>query len=183
MRQSFFTKFILLIIALLLFDSCSGNFTIKDRDIRYIYSRINTAGKASIILQDGTIWGFGHFVVNSPGDKVIVTYYESSLGGSAYIHGVEQSVSYLGTTYSDAGSVNDIIKFSIGKMSYISNIDSTGTVITLDDSTKWIVRPDQREGIKKWDNNENIIIDSINQLIINPRLYEMAVVQEFNEGK
>ncbi len=177
--RAIFNIFLISFILFILFiTACSSDFAFIDRDIRYIHSRINTVEKASIILQDGTIWGFGHFSINTPGDKVIITYYDSSISGTAYINGVEYTVSFLGTSYEKSSSINDILQFNEGRISYISQIDSSGTFISLDDSTDWIVRPDQREAIKKWDNNERVILDNGKQFIVNIRIYEMAAVQE-----
>ena len=167
----------IMVISFLFFTACSSDFAFVDRDIRYIHSKINTANKTSIVLQDGTVWGFGHFSINTPGNDVIITYYESSMGGTAFINGIEQSVSFLGTTYNE-GSVNDILQFNEGRLTFISNIDSSGTIISLDDSTSWIVRPDQRSEVKKWEPNETIIRDNGKQFIINPRTYQMAAVQQ-----
>ena len=167
-----------IIISAIFFTACSSDFAFVDRDIRYLLSKINTANKKSIVLQDGTVWGFGHFSINTPGNEVIITYYESSLGGTAYINGIEKSVSYVGTAYDGAGSVNDILQFNEGRLSNISSIDSSGTYIALDDSSNWIVRPDQRSEVKKWQDNETIIRDNGKQFIINTRTYQMAAVQE-----
>jgi len=171
------------LLLFLIFNACSSDFALIDRDIRYINSRINSVGKTSIVLQDGTAWEFGHFSINTPGDEVIITYYESSLGGTAYINGIEQSVSFLGATYNDARSINDILQFNEGRLSNISNIDSSGTLIALDDSTSWIVRPDQRAEVKRWNINETIIRDNGKQFIINTRTYQMAAVQEVKKEK
>ncbi|MCF6271356.1 MAG: hypothetical protein L3J41_16720 [Melioribacteraceae bacterium] len=168
----------LLTISFLFLNSCSSDFAFVDRDIRYIHSRINTVAKTSITLQDGTKWGFGRFSINTPSNEVIVTYYESSIGGTAYIDGIEKSVSFLGTIYDNSTNINDIIQFNEGRLSYISQIDSSGAVISLDDSTNWIVRPDQREAVKKWTENERVILDNGKQFIINPRIYEMAEIKQ-----
>jgi hypothetical protein len=167
----------LLTLSFLFINTCSSDITLIYRDIRYIHSRIHSVSKTSIGLLDGTKWGFGLFSNNTPGDEVIITYYESRLDGTAYINGIEQSVSFLGTTYDNSKNINDILKFNEGRLTYISQIDSNGTIITLADSTNWIVRPDQRVEVKKWDNNERVILDKGKQFIINPRLYQMANVQ------
>ena len=167
----------LIIISSLFITACSSDFAFIDRDIRYIHSSITSVSKTSIGLQDGTAWGFGHFSINTPGDEVIITYYESSLGGTAYINGIEISVDYLGTVYDPSRNINDILQFNEGRLTYISHIDSSGTFIALDDSSNWIVRPDQRSEVKKWDENELVILDNGKQFIINPRVYQMAAVK------
>jgi hypothetical protein len=60
--------FILITLSFLLISACSSEFAFVDRDIRYIISKINTANKTSIVLQDGTAWGIGHFSINTPGN-------------------------------------------------------------------------------------------------------------------
>lgn len=167
-----------ILMLILILNACSSNFPTIDRDIRYIKSRINTANKKSFVLQDGTTWGFSHFFINTPGNDVIITYYESNIGGTAYINGIQKNVTYLGAYYDNSLNVNNILKFNEGNFLYISRIDSSGTIIALDDSTNWIVRPDQRYEVKKWEMNEKIILDKGKQFIINPRIYEMANVQQ-----
>ncbi len=84
----------------------------------------------------------------------------------------------MGTAYESSGNINNILKFNEGSFSYISNIDNSGTIIVLDDSTSWIVRPDQRSEVTEWDKNERVILDNGKQFIINTRIYQMAAVQE-----
>lgn len=172
-------RFLVIILIFLFFNnSCQSDIMMLDRDIRYIHSFIKDASKQKITLQDGTKWGFGHISVNTPGDEVIVVYYESSLGGTVYIKGIEYNVTFLGASYNFGGTINDIMKYNDGTISYITEIDTSGKFISLDNRSDWVVRPDQRTEVKKWNKSEKVIIDMNSQFIINPRIYQMAAVQQ-----
>ena len=158
--------------------SCSSDFAYNDVNVRFIQSTINQAKKSSIILQNVIIWGFGHFSINTPGDRIIITYYESSVAGTAYLNGVAKSVSYLGTTYSGGGSINDIMQYNEGRFKFITQIDTSGTFVSLDDNTNWIVRPDLRANAKKWKKDDKVILDNGKNFIANPRLNEIIIVKE-----
>lgn len=145
-------------------------------EIRYIVDRIKATTKRTITLNGGTIWGMNHFIIDMPLDDIIVVFSESSMMGVAYIDGSEKNVTFLGTTYSGRGGTNDIQRYGVGTFSYIKDIDTSGSLIELEDSTYWYVRPDQRNDVKDWALGERVILDSSESFIINLRFHEFASV-------
>ena len=102
----------------------------------------------------------------------------ASISGTIYLNGVEQSVSYLGTTYDGRGSINDILQFNEGRFKFVSHIDSSATFVTLDDSTKWIIKPDMRKEAKKWTKDDKVILGNTKTFIANPRTNQIAIVRQ-----
>lgn len=145
-------------------------------DTRYIVDKIQSTTKKTITLNGGTIWGMNHFIIDMPLDDIIVIYSESSMMGVAYIDGSEKNVTFLGTTYAGASNTNDIQRYGVGTLSYIIDIDTSGSLIELQDSSYWYVSPDKRNDVKDWAIGERVILDSSEKFIINLRFFEIASV-------
>ncbi len=145
-------------------------------EIRYIVDKIISTTKKSITLNGGTIWGMNHFIIDMPQDDIIVIFGEATLMGIAYINGSEKNVTFLGTKYGGPGNTNDILKYRTGSLSYITNTDTSGALIELQDTTYWYVRPDQRNDVKDWAIGERVILDSSEKFIINLRFNEVVSV-------
>lgn len=146
-------------------------------EVRYIVDKINTTTSKTIILNGGTEWGMNHFIIEMPGDDVIIIYSDSNLLAVSYIDGKEKNVKFLGTTY-DPGALspNSILRYRIGSLSYITSVDTAGSLIELEGNTYWYVKPDQRAEVKDWFNGDRIILDESENFIINLRFNEVASV-------
>lgn len=158
------------------FSLYAQNIGFSAGEVRYIVDKIQKTTKKTITLNGGTIWGMQHFIIDMPQDDIIIIYGEASLMGIAYIDGSEKNVTYLGTTYSGPGNTNDILRYRTGSLSYISKIDSSGSLIELQDTTYWYVKPDNRDDVKDWVEGERVILDSSEKFIINLRFNEVASV-------
>lgn len=146
-------------------------------EIRYIVDKINTTTNKTFILNGGTEWGMNHFIIEMPGDDVIIVFNESNLLAVAFIDGNEKNVNFIGATY-DPGALtpNSILRYRKGSLSYITSVDSVGSLIELEGNTYWYVKPDQRDEVKGWFDGDRIILDESENFIINLRFNEVATV-------
>lgn len=146
-------------------------------EVRYIVDKINATTNKTFILNGGTEWGMNHFIIEMPGDDVIVVYNESNLLAVAFIDGNEKNVNFIGVTY-DPGALipSSILRYRIGSLSYITSVDTVGSLIELEGNTYWYVKPDQRDEVKGWFNGDRIILDESENFIINLRFNEVATV-------
>jgi len=174
MKKTF--AIIIILQSLLSLSLYAQNVGFATGEIRYIVDKIQSTTKKTLTLNGGTIWGMSHFIIDMPLDDIIVIYSESSMSGVAYISGTEKNVTFLGTTYAGRGSTNDIQRYRVGTFSYIKDIDTSGSLIELEDSTYWYVKPDQRDDVKDWAIGERVILDNSEKFIINLRFNEIASV-------
>lgn len=170
-------KIIFLFITLFpLINSLSQNIGFAAAEVRYNIDKINTTTRTSFALNDGTIWDVGHFIIDMPGEDVIVIFSEVTNMAIVYINGIEKNITFAGTTYDSGIRTMDIVKYRVGHLSYINYIDTTNHLIQLEDSTYWYVHPDIRDEVKGWIDGERIILDDSKQFIVNLRLIEIAPV-------
>jgi len=178
--MKFITKLFLIILSFLILQSISQaqNASFITKEIKYIISRVSSVNKSIMTLQDGTIWEVNRFLLMaSPNSDVIVVFNELGYSGIAYIDGTEMNAAFLGTTYND----NEVIKYNWGSINYITEIDSSGILITFEDSTVWMVHPEQRESVTTWEPVEKIVLDRSEQFIINLRMSELITVAKIDK--
>ena len=175
MKQSI-TKFILLLFFLSSIIVYSQNIGFAAAEVRYNVDKIRATSRTAFTLNDGTIWDVGHFLIDMPGDDVVVAFSEVTNLAIAYIDGVEKNITFVGTTYDPTFTTRDIMKYNIGSFSYINYVDTTNHLIQLEDSTYWYLHPDIRDEVKEWMDGERVILDNSEQFILNLRLIEIAPV-------
>lgn len=157
---------ILIVLVLGLIISCSSlqdalnqNF----RRIRYFITSISNIERNIISFTNGTEWKTDRLFIGVNMSEVFVMLDETRNIGWMYFKETQIGISQ---------TQPDFFQYKEGSINYIKSFQNEGAVLELADGSLWIVPVSQRDLVKKWLINAEIIVSDENNFLINPERME-----------
>ncbi len=166
MKKVFFISIFIVFLA----NACATfeNATIYDRKVRYFSSTILDAERNVIRLANQSVWQIDHLTAIVNLSPVFVVLEENINTGYLFVGNQK---------YGIHGGIAEDFFFQYGYLQIMKNYDSTKSVITLLNNSRWFVPPQFGKILKKWVNGSEVVITESENFIINARRREKVPVR------
>lgn len=159
-------RLIIILFSVNLFYSCSALEEAMNqnyREVRYFVTAIRDIERHKITFTNGTSWKTDRLFVGVNMSEVFVMLDEVRNRGWMYYRETKIGITQM---------FGDFFQYEEGSTNFIKSFQNDGAVLELADGSLWIIPVSQRELVKDWLLNTEIIVSKDKQFIINPEKLE-----------